>query len=587
LWIDLVGAHPQAPPGLKISLNGEQLGVVLPEPGNNAPVYVDPAGGKEEIIAIVLPSDKLKTTGNQLTIKTQGGSWVVYDGIKMVSFRGNVPEGFLPVEEDPWAGITPVIKPGMVVVTPAPTTMGEQAMLVSLQGLVNQRVGRLYLGAVTDHWFQQAVPLNQMPVQVKSPLKVLEAFKQEVQGLVIYDPALIDTVNVAFTLAGLNQAIVVSPDLAQELLARWDDLTIVADLQDRWSTRLEAYTWAYAELWPKCNQGFILNNNPGMIHMQDLQVANRGFGVYLDAGIPEERVLLEEIYRQMNALGTVFGWPGGDADAAIDLASQYGHSYVVTDWCDNLSVLGKGIPPVLKQAEPTMSSGDAKLYVTFILDHAGVFHYNQFHMLDLWNDGARGQVPVGWTVHPRLVDLASGIIDYYFKTATPNDYFLAPINPSGFVHLEAVPDSKAYGTYLQGLLKKAGIKLAWLDSRENAEFDKLSGEVVSALLDVATYGGLDAVFFGRSTSTNCKAVVLGDVTVFPVMYMHGGESAKDLAYRTHQSGAANDGFVVVGIDSWGAGPSYVAEVVNALEDMGDVMVLRPDAWVSLYTDMLR
>ncbi|MDD2630812.1 MAG: GxGYxYP family putative glycoside hydrolase, partial [Limnochordia bacterium] len=243
LWIDLVGAHPQAPPGLKISLNGEQLGVVLPEPGNNAPVYVDPAGGKEEIIAIVLPSDKLKTTGNQLTIKTQGGSWVVYDGIKMVSFRGNVPEGFLPVEEDPWAGITPVIKPGMVVVTPAPTTMGEQAMLVSLQGLVNQRVGRLYLGAVTDHWFQQAVPLNQMPVQVKSPLKVLEAFKQEVQGLVIYDPALIDTVNIAFTLAGLNQAIVVSPDLADELLARWDDLTIVADLQDRWLTRLEAYTW--------------------------------------------------------------------------------------------------------------------------------------------------------------------------------------------------------------------------------------------------------------------------------------------------------------------------------------------------------
>src|SRR5262249_39924304 len=35
-----------------------------------------------------------------------------------------------------------------------------------------------------------------------------------------------------------------------------------------------------------------------------------------------------------------------------------------------------------------------------------------------WWDGARGQVPISWTVSPALVDVAPGILRYYQSTAT-------------------------------------------------------------------------------------------------------------------------------------------------------------------------
>lgn len=46
---------------------------------------------------------------------------------------------------------------------------------------------------------------------------IFAAYKQEVKGIIVYDPQVPDTINVATTLAGLKDAVVASPELALKL----------------------------------------------------------------------------------------------------------------------------------------------------------------------------------------------------------------------------------------------------------------------------------------------------------------------------------------------------------------------------------
>jgi hypothetical protein len=59
--------------------------------------------------------------------------------------------------------------------------------------------------------------------------------------------------------------------------------------------------------------------------------------------------------------------------------------------------------------------------------------YCQHRLLDLWNDKGRGSVPIGWTFAPSLLQAAPAMLDYYMRTATANDEFVA--GPSGMAYL--------------------------------------------------------------------------------------------------------------------------------------------------------
>lgn len=48
----------------------------------------------------------------------------------------------------------------------------------------------------------------------------------------------------------------------------------------------------------------------------------------------------------------------------------------------------------------------------------------------------RGKIALNWTISPALVDIAPGILNYYYRTATPLDGFVA--GPSGMGYLMPV-----------------------------------------------------------------------------------------------------------------------------------------------------
>jgi hypothetical protein len=134
----------------------------------------------------------------------------------------------------------------------------DQALLTTLQGIVNRRQPRIWTLLATDGTDRTWLETVRLPQRsVDDPLSMVERYRQELSGAVVYDIDVPDSVNVATTLAGLRGAVIATPEQAESL-----QLTIVDDLRGRFSGPVDAYTWQLANLWPRCNHR-MLTGIPG------------------------------------------------------------------------------------------------------------------------------------------------------------------------------------------------------------------------------------------------------------------------------------------------------------------------------------
>ncbi len=141
----------------------------------------------------------------------------------------------------------------------------EAIAVASLQGIMNRAAPELYLLERTNsrprfwldllskegRWLQgrKERPLRDLDSVVKLANKRLK-------GAIIWDPAVPVTVNVATTMAGVHDAVVLSPELAARYLPRWK-LRVLADLRGKFtgaetgSKKNDAYRWAIREYLAK------------------------------------------------------------------------------------------------------------------------------------------------------------------------------------------------------------------------------------------------------------------------------------------------------------------------------------------------
>lgn len=156
----------------------------------------------------------------------------------------------------------PVERLDVVDVTNAP---GEVRLLMAtLQGLVNREKPRLYLLETSgdEGKFTWLRTLN-VPYETLDPWQAMEKYRDVVKGLVVYDPLVPDTVNVATTLAGLYDGIVVSPELVPRLEGAPYHLAVSWDLRGKFESKLDAYRWQLDQLWPQANRRMLVGLSPG------------------------------------------------------------------------------------------------------------------------------------------------------------------------------------------------------------------------------------------------------------------------------------------------------------------------------------
>lgn len=136
-------------------------------------------------------------------------------------------------------------------------------LLATLQGIVNRSEPRIYLleskeeGKIT--WLNDL----HVPYTVYDDYwDIVKKYKDEIKGIIIYDPKVPDSINVATTLAGLKDGIVVSPELAEQLKAHPFNLKVLEDLQGKFKNKMDAYTWQYENLWPQTTHRMLIGLSP-------------------------------------------------------------------------------------------------------------------------------------------------------------------------------------------------------------------------------------------------------------------------------------------------------------------------------------
>src|ERR1051326_472215 len=118
----------------------------------------------------------------------------------------------------------------------------------TMAGLVNRSQPQAYLIFSDDDafWLKElnTIPQETSPTNGDGVLDgLLITFRNYAKGMVIYDPNFRDSINIATTIAGQNDCIIVSPTQAQDLAAAYN-LTVHTDLtKQQWSNRAQAYDW--------------------------------------------------------------------------------------------------------------------------------------------------------------------------------------------------------------------------------------------------------------------------------------------------------------------------------------------------------
>src|SRR6187551_1165507 len=97
--------------------------------------------------------------------------------------------------------------------------LSDKVLLLSLQGLANRSAPQFYVIHPHDFQWEITEPLFDFYkrkhgvqfTEIKTATEALDRFASSAKGYVVWDPAVPATLNVAFTISGLEDALVVTP----------------------------------------------------------------------------------------------------------------------------------------------------------------------------------------------------------------------------------------------------------------------------------------------------------------------------------------------------------------------------------------
>lgn len=82
LLVDLVAAHGQSPPTLRVAINDQAVERTL-RPGPGDRVLADPAAGRRQVVAVTFPASCFRAGNNTITLTAVRGSWILFDAIEL------------------------------------------------------------------------------------------------------------------------------------------------------------------------------------------------------------------------------------------------------------------------------------------------------------------------------------------------------------------------------------------------------------------------------------------------------------------------------------------------------------------------
>jgi len=338
-----------------------------------------------------------------------------------------------------------------------------QALLISLQGLANKQGANIYILYPDDHKHGGTKPIldyyrtrhGTRTTAMKSVEDVVKRYRSSLKGCVIWDTEVLSSLMVSFTVAGLEDALVVTETHLP--LMKKLGLMPVADFRQKFrgKTDAEIFQWAYDQYWPRCSRDYLvylgeycrgLKNGPGMLpSVADFAIVHRAFCTDLSArpGAGAEYELAGKIMSEMHPYGYVYGWHSYCKDKEeehITMVSR--HALVMAEGLatlPNMSFHGSmSVSPDFRFVQKGRFNPDPKVeekvYLALIeSDGLGI---------GSWNRPGRGEIPYGWEANEEYFHVAPALLQYYYESATPNDHFIGSLSGPGYFYPKYFPPDK-------------------------------------------------------------------------------------------------------------------------------------------------
>lgn len=372
----------------------------------------------------------------------------------------------------------------------------DEAMAAAcLQGIINRDAPVVYMlpktSATPQYWLDTlSKEGGWLAGRERVSLAGLDALAalagERLKGAVIWDPEVPASINVATTIAGVKDGVVLSPELSEQVLTKWK-LPVIEDLRGRFtgaesgSRKNDAYRWALREYLAKglCSRHLVClfedaatsraAGGISYVVTRDWAVKNRSFVFDLSPWGDEkpkddpDQPLGADLATYNQILGEVNHQASGKCMTEVTgffsfwkysnipgFASK--HEPVPTEWesvflmtpyncyqntvssdCYNQSFHSHAPFSGLKQSRPTPRENvEKKTYLCFLMaDYDSATPLYDF-MPKHWDDPNRGKLPLAWGINPNLIETYPDIITHLYKTATPNDHFTSDASCAGY-----------------------------------------------------------------------------------------------------------------------------------------------------------
>ena len=454
----------------------------------------------------------------------------------------------------------------------------EMVLFASLKGIVNAKQPRVlsYEGdAFAEGKFAWLQSLGLNWNEVSNNWDLVAKYRNEFSGIIVYDNALPDTINLATTLANAKGALVVAPSLVARLTGAPYNLPILLDFRGKFADKLAVYQTLYDTYWPTLPHRLAFGLDPLAVRaaVREYATAVGAASLWLDPEKANEAPLLNQFLSAMGPGSSWMGWWPSEGPG-VAAASKYGVATIASDFASNLT-LHSGMPRTIHVAPmPAKPPLQNKLYVAFILSDGDNLQYVEHLLRKLWSNPDRGKVPMGWTLSPAMVDAMPGALNYFWTSATPNDCLLSGPSGYGYTYPNLWTDATQldqFVTKTESYNQRAGFRVVtvWntIVGGINANVGASYAKHAPSLLGVTaqnTGGGLtiyENSLPGMALSCN---------------YCTGEQAMKDFIASSSQGWNGNEPrFLIIQAQPWqDVRPTSFLNVANSLSS--DYVVVRPD-----------
>ena len=384
------------------------------------------------------------------------------------------------------------------------SSFAEINLFTSLEGIVNRTQPQIVCVTTANGEGEFTwVTLHNLPYTTVSGYSAITTFQSNITGLVVTDTNQPDTLNLATTMAGVNNELICDPSLLPTLTNAPYNLRVVDDLRGRFANKYAVYGYLYTNYWPLCTHRIIAGLETNLAGpLRDYLVATKCATVWLDPGTSQDAALLGQFVSGMTpANGVYIGWWPNEGNGLTWIAT-YGIPVLASDYFWDASVFS-GVPcPINVPPIPPPPPLQNKVYVSLILSDGDNIQYMQHAMKINWEDGNRGVVPIGWTTSSLSVNMDPAMLNYYWSTATTNDCLISGPSGAGYTHMElwSAANLAAYTSISDGYLQRTGLRFITVWDNVNSAIAKSYATNCPSLLGLGDQGGTyNAVDLGLRT----------------------------------------------------------------------------------------